>query len=129
MARTKVLNLLLIVSSLIVYLEWGTDNRMFLIEGEMELFSKMFENPLSVIHPFTLLPLFGQVILLVTLFQKAPGKILTYLGMGGLSVLIVFIFFIGLISLNYKITLSTIPFLIVAALVIRNQRTISKLEN
>ena len=121
MTRSKILNLFLILTSFVVYLEWGSDNKMFLIEGEIDLFSKIFSDPLSVIHPFIFLPLIGQLLLLITLFQEEPNRLLTNLGLFGLSVLILFIFFIGIISKNFKIALSTIPFLITAFLIIKKQ--------
>lgn len=112
MTKEKTLNLLLILASFIVYLEWGVDNKMFLFQGEIELFAKFFTNPLSVIHPFTLLPLLGQFLLIVTLFQKNPSKKLIYFGLACLSILILFIFVIGIIGFNLKIIISTFPFLI-----------------
>lgn len=120
--KHKILNLALVFTSLIGYLEWGTNSKMFLFQGEMEILSKLFSDPDSVIHPFTLLPLFGQILLLVTLAQKEPNKILTYIGLGCIGLLLAFMFVIGLISFNYKILLSTIPFLITAVLTIRHLR-------
>ncbi len=119
--KNKILNLGLILTSLIGYLEWGGGNNMFLIQGEIEIVSKLFNNPNSVIHPLTLLPLIGQVILIFTLFQKKPGKLLTFLGMGGIGVLLLLMFVIGLMEVNYKIIASVLPFLVVAILTIRHQ--------
>lgn len=123
--KSKILNLLLIVTSLIGYLEWSGDNQMLLFQGEAEIIHKLFTNPSSVIHPFILLPLIGQIILFVTLFQKKPSKILTYLSMACLGLLLGFMFVIGLLSLNYKIIFSTIPFLTVAVYTIRYLRKIN----
>ena len=120
--KHKILNLALVLTSLIGYLEWGTGSKMFLFQGEMEILSKLFTDPGSVLHPFTLLPLFGQILLLVTLAQKQPGKWLTYIGLACIGILLVFMFVIGLISFNYKILLSTLPFLVTAVLTIRHLR-------
>jgi hypothetical protein len=114
--KKKVLNGCLILTSLLGYLEWGVDNRMFLFQAEIEVLTKLFKDPLSAAHPFTLLPLFGQLILLFTLFQKIPGRLLTFIGLGCLSVLLLFMFLIGVISINYKILLSTVPFVVTAIL-------------
>ncbi len=114
--KKRVLNGCLILTSLLGYLEWGGDNRMFLFQAEIEVLTKLFQDPLSAAHPFTLLPLFGQLILLFTLFQKIPGRLLTFIGIGCLSVLLLFMFLIGVISFNYKILLSTVPFIITAIL-------------
>lgn len=118
----KILNALLIVFSMIAYLEWGKNNSMFLIEGEVEVMQKLFSDPLSVLHPFTIIPLLGQVLLIITLFQKTPGKKITYTGLICISLLLVLVFTIGLITLNYKTILSTLPFLIFAILTIRALR-------
>jgi len=120
--KSKILNLSLILTSLIGYLEWGGNNKMFLFQGEMEIVSKLFNNPTSAIHPFTLLPLIGQILLTFTLFQKNPSKILTFLGFGGIGILLLFMFVIGLMSANFKILISTVPFLVTGILVIRYYR-------
>lgn len=121
--KGKLLNLGLILSSLIGYLEWGTDNSMFLFEAELDILVKLFTDPLSVLHPFTLIPLIGQLVLAYTLFQKEPSKILTYIGMAGIALLLFLMFAIGLMSLNYKIILSTTPFIVVSILTIWHLRT------
>ena len=120
--KSKLLNLGLIVTSLIGYLEWGKDNHRFLFQLEMEVLSKLFKDPLSVIHPFTLLPLIGQILLFITIFQKKPSKLFTYLGMGGIGILLVLMFAIGIMSKNLKILASTIPFLVMGVMVILHYR-------
>lgn len=120
--KRKILNLLLIVTSLIGYLEWGTDRKMFLFQGEWEVLARLLQDPVGVAHPFTLMPLFGQILLLITLFQKQPGRILTFVGLACLSLLLLFMFLIGVLSVNFKILLSTIPFIITGVLVIIESR-------
>lgn len=118
--KTKIYNALLIGTSLFGYLEWGTDNRVFLYEAEGQIILKLFNHPEAVLHPFTVLPMIGQLVLLTTLFQKKPNRILTYTGMAGIGILLVLMFVIGLISFNIKILLSTLPFIIIAILTIRH---------
>jgi hypothetical protein len=120
--KIKILNLLLIITSLLGYLEWGGDNHIFLFQGESEIIYKLFTNPGSVIHPFILIPLMAQILLLITLFQKSPSKKMTYISISGLGLLLGLMFIIGLLSFNFEILLSTFPFLIVAILTIRNLR-------
>ena len=115
----RFLNGAIIVTSLCGYLEWGKENHTFLFQAEAEVLSKLLQDPLSVAHPLTLLPLFGQVLLLITLFQKKPSKVLTFMGLGCLGLLLFFISFIGIISFNWKIFLSTIPFVITAILAVK----------
>jgi len=122
--KSKFLNFLIILTSLLGFLEWGKDKRLFLFQAEAQIISKLFTNPASAIHPLTIAPLVGQIMLLITLFQKTPNKILTFISIGALGVLLGLMFFIGLISLNLKILLSTIPFLIVAFLTINYHRKV-----
>lgn len=111
-AQTKKgINLALLLSFLAGYLEWGNNYHIFIFQAEGELFSKLISNPLSVLHPFTLIPFAGQLILVFTLFQKEPGKWLTFTGLACLSLLMVFLFFIGVIGMRLKIVASVIPFI------------------
>ena len=123
--KSKFLNFLIILTSLLGYLEWGKDKKLFLFQVEAEIISKFFTNPYSVIHPLTIAPFVGQIMLLITLFQSKPNKILTFISIGALGVLLGLMFVIGLISLNLKILFSTIPFLIVVFFTINYHRKIS----
>lgn len=120
--KARIFNALLIISSLFGYLEWGQTNHKFLFQAEAEIFTKFFTEPLKILHPFTVLPFLGQLLLLITLFQKKPSKILTYFGIGGIGILLALMFFIGCIELNLRILLSTVPFLVLAVLTIRQFR-------
>jgi hypothetical protein len=120
--KSKILNFLLIIFSLFGYLEWSGNNHLFLLEAEIEILSKLFVNPKSVIHPFIILPIISQFLLLVTLFQKSVSKKLTYISIFGLGLLVYFLLFVGLISLNYKIVISTIPFVLLSILTILHHK-------
>lgn len=120
--KSKILNLCLIVTPLVGYLEWGTHNKQFLFEVEGEVLMTLFIHPGRIIHPFIILPLFGQLILIMTLFQQRPAKILSYIGLGCIGLLLFFMFVIGLMSLNLKILISTLPFILSTILVIKNNR-------
>lgn len=111
--KSKILNLLLVLTSFAGYLEYGKDSRFFFIQAEAEIFEKLFSNPLSVAHPFVVLPLVGQILLLFTLFQKIPSRRITLIGFWLLAILLGFVFVIGVMGLNAKITLSVVPFWIV----------------
>ncbi len=112
----------LILTSLIGYLEWGGGNHAFLGEIEFEVLSKLISDPVSAIHPFTILPLVGQIILMITLFQKEPNKRMSHIGIALIAFLFVFVLFIGLLSMNWKVMLSTLPFIILAVMHIRISR-------
>ena len=100
---------------------------MFMFQMEAEIFGKLISDPGSVLHPLVLLPLFGQLLLIITLFQARPGKWLTYAGISCIGLLLGFMFVVGLLGFYYKIYLSTLPFIILAIFAIRNIRK-EKLE-
>ena len=126
--KAKILNSLLVVFSLIGYLEWAPNNQMFLFESEAEIIRLLFTSPSDIVHPLILLPLSGQILLVITLFQKQPSKWLTVAGMLGLSILLLFIFFIGVMEMNWKITLSVVPFILTMILTIVHLRRIKRVK-
>lgn len=119
--NAKILNALLIVSSLLGYLEWGNANSSFLFEAEWEVVKGLIANPGSVAHPFTIIPLVGQLLLFISLFQKKPSCTLTYSGIACLGLLLGLIFLIAIMGFNLKILASTLPFILLAAYTIRTQ--------
>jgi hypothetical protein len=124
MPRKKVLNLLLIVTSLFGYLEWGTDSHAFLFQAEAEVLRKFVTSPLETLHPLTILPMLGQLLLVITLFQKTPGRWLTFIGLASIGLLLGLVFVIGLLGLSVPVTLSTVPFLVTSVLTVRAHRSI-----
>jgi hypothetical protein len=120
--KRKLLNLCLLLSSLVGYLEWGTDNRSFLGAMEWHILTKTEGLTDGLTHPFVIIPLLGQLLLIITLFQKTPSKVLTIAGLVCLSLILMFIFFIGLTGMNIKIALSAVPFIISGIAVIYNFR-------
>lgn len=124
--KSKILNFLLVLTSLIGYLEWGEKQKLFLFQAEYEILSKLFKDPFSVLHPFTIIPLAGQSLLLSTLFQKIPNKAITYISIAGIGLLFGLMFIVGLISLKFKILFSTLPFITMAIITIRFHK---KLKN
>jgi len=68
------------------------------------------------------LPVLGQLALLITLFQATPGTRLTYFGIGGIGLLLALMFVIGIIDLNLRVAASTVPFLVLSVVTIRAHR-------
>ena len=116
--KAKLLNTLLLLTSFLGYLEWGKNQNVFLAHAEWDILKKIATSPLSVVHPLIIIPMLSQCLLLFTLFQKKPSKIITYLAIIGLGILFGFISLAGLLSLNIKIVSSTLPFLITALVAI-----------
>lgn len=120
--KSKLLNLGLLITSLFGFLEWGKGNEMFLFQIEWELLNKLFIDPMSVLHPFTMLPMVGQLLLAWTLTQQTVSKRLTFLGIASIGILLLLMFAIGAMSFNIQILASTIPFLVLAAWTIKHHR-------
>jgi hypothetical protein len=117
--HAKILNTLLVLSSLIGYLEWSGNNQLFIFEAEREIILKLFTDTNSVIHPLIIIPIGGQILLVVTLFQKKANKIMTYISIAMLGCLLYLMLFIGIFSFNYKIIISTLPFLFISIAIVR----------
>ena len=107
----KIINLGLLLSFLLGYMEWGGKYHAFILQAEAEVFSKAGSNPISVLHPFTLIPFAGQLLLLYTLFQKQPGKWITFTGLACLSLLMLLLLFIGILALRLKMIAAVFPFI------------------
>lgn len=115
----RILNAVLFISFLIGYLEWGKGNRMFIFQAEAEVLKKAVTEPASVLHPLIILPFIGQGLILFTVFQKNPSRLFSLTGLGCLGLLMSLLFFIGIISQNIRILLSSIPFVVTALLLLR----------
>ncbi|MEK8180842.1 hypothetical protein WMW71_10875 [Flavobacterium buctense] len=110
MSLFKKIILGLFLSSFIGYLEWGKESE-FMGEIEFDLLFKMSDSPEIFLHPFILLPLLGQIILLVSLLVPKPKFWLVLLASTGIALLFLMLLFIGLLNWNPKITLFALPFI------------------
>ena len=117
--KSKLFSILLLITSLLGYLEWSGNNHIFLYQAETEVLQKLFTKPISILHPFTIFPILGQLCLIVTIFQRLPNKKLIYFSIFALGILLVFMFIVGIIALKYRIIISTIPFILASFMTIR----------
>ena len=117
MSSVNVLKLFIagvIVSFLFCYLEWGNDKSGFLFQIQYQIIRDNLWR--SLLHPLVILPFLGQVILLMTLLQNNPIKLLVRIGILFESSLALIILIVGLLTLKYRIILSTLPFLFFAVI-------------
>lgn len=110
MSLLKKIVLGLFLSSFIGCLEWGKQSE-FIFEIEYDLLLKISDTPEAFLHPFILLPLLGQIVLLVSFLVPKPKFWLVLLASTGIALLFLILLFIGLLDWNPKITLFTLPFL------------------
>ena len=125
--RMRIFLLGLILSSFLGYLEWGTDQRMLLGQIEWEILSKLFRDPVSVLHPFIVLPLAGQILLIIAVFKPVKWLIIT--GISGIGLLMLLLFFIGLLGANWRVILGSLPFLFLATLTLIHWRKMNRDRN
>ncbi len=100
----------MLASTFTVYLEWGTDQSSFLIEAEWTVFKKITSTPLEVLHPFTVLPLIGQIWLLMLILKTSYRNWQYYVSIGLLASLIGMISLSGILSINLWTIISVTPF-------------------
>ncbi len=122
----KWLILALLTSSLFGYLEWGTGQHALLAEVEWDVFAKLFTTPSAILHPLIILPLLGQMMLILALFPSKWTPWLIWSGMVSIGLLFFFILVIGLMVQNAMIILSALPFSVLTVLTIRNEKIINK---
>jgi len=115
--QVRILSLIIFLSSLCPYLTWGGNNREFLGQMEFEMFYNLFISPQSLLHPMIIVPLLGQLMVIIFGVVHIKPKLVA-IGIICLSVLIGFILFIGFFSANLTTILSCLPFLIFAILLI-----------
>ncbi|OYU83439.1 MAG: hypothetical protein CFE24_11385 [Flavobacterium sp. BFFFF2] len=120
MKTEKKLLAFLLISSCLGYLEWG-DQHQFLAEMEWEVLTKAWDDPISALHPFTIIPLVGQLLLFWALFQRKSHYPLQYVAIASLFLLLGFMSFIGFMSLNMRVLVSTFPFLLGVGLYVKHR--------
>lgn len=120
--RIKALLILIILASLLGYMEWGQNNTAFIFEAEFQIIKGLFTDITSVIHPLTIIPLIGQLVLLFALFRKSPSKSLIYVGVFAIGILYILLLLVGLIAMRFSTILSTLPFFTILILLIKQIR-------
>ena len=109
--RMRLILFFLIITPLFCYLEWGGGQSSFLYEIEWQLLSFQSRDGSSLTHPLVLLPVAGQLVLLVNLFRPKPSRKAGIVGILLIAPLLLMILLSGALSLNMRILLSVVPFL------------------
>lgn len=104
----KLFTLLLLISFLICYLQWP-GHSMFVFQLECEVLFGEHDKIDSFMHPAILLPFVGELFFIFALFQNKHWPIASGIILCGLLVL--FFLLVGILGLNWKIIVSTLPFL------------------
>jgi hypothetical protein len=107
----RLINLGLLFSSLICYLEWRGGNSTFLFQIEYDLFFDRGVRLNAFASPLVFIPLLGQVLVLFSGVKRKPNVTLTLVGMIFIGMLVGLVLAAGLMSANFKIIVSTLPFI------------------
>ena len=108
--QQRLLNIGILLSFLVCYLEWGRGNSAFVAQVEYQILVGRPEVA-NFAHPMIAIPALGQLVVLYTLFQKTPSRRLTSVGIVLMGVLVLLLALIGVLSTNARIGASTLPFL------------------
>jgi len=101
-----------LVSFLFCYLEWGGGNSAFIYEAAYQILSLQGDVIGNFSHPAILIPFCGQLIFLYLLFSNSSSKRLAWIGWSMMAILVLLLLVIGLMGQNFRIVLSTLPFLL-----------------
>lgn len=105
------INLGLLITFLFCYLEWPPNNSAFIFQGEYEIFTNTKNLVSNFTHPLILLGLIAQLILIYAFINPKVSTKLNHLGVIILTPIVLLFFVVGLLSFNFKIMGSTLPFL------------------
>jgi hypothetical protein len=106
----RLVNLGVVLSFLLCYLEWGGGHSAFVAQVEHQVLVGKPEAQ-NFAHPMIAIPFIGQLLVLFTLFQKTPSHRLASIGIILMGVLVLLLAVIGVSSSNVRIASSTVPFL------------------
>lgn len=108
----RLINLGLLISFLFCYLEWPPNNAAFIFQGEYEVFSNTKNWVSNFTHPLILLGLLAQLILIYAVINPKINRKMNHLGVAVLTPIVLLFFVVGFLSLNTKVIVSTLPFLV-----------------
>jgi hypothetical protein len=106
----RLINGAIVLGSLLPYLEWGGGNAALLGQMEYTLLFGGETSPETFLHPMVALPLAGQLLVLIPVFQHTPSRRMTTIGVMLLSLLIGLVIIGGVLTMNGRSLLSTVPF-------------------
>jgi len=112
------LKLLLFLSFFLCYLEWGHGHSAFLFQVAYTIFFEKLSIA-NFFHPLVFGSFLSLLILLISLFANIHPKV-EKAAVIILTLLVIFFLFIGIISLQYKVILSTLPYLFLANYYFKN---------
>lgn len=112
----RLLNIAMLLSFLLGYMEWGGGNSAFIADVEWTVFTSGDNFLNNLFHPVILPGFVGQGLLLYAAVAKRPRKWINVTGIVLLSLIMLLILFTGVVSASLWIILSVLPFFAFAVL-------------
>ena len=106
----KIINIGLILSFQLCYLEWP-NNASFIFQAEYEIFTKTEQLIKNFMHPIILIGFASQAFILFAAIFKNFNSRLNFIGVISLTPIVLIFLAVGFISFNFKIIISTIPYM------------------
>ena len=107
----RIIIVLLILSILFLYFEWGGNNKAFAFQMIGDIFSSGKE---SLFHPLILLPLLGIIGLLYSLFKTNGSKKILWISILMPGVLVLLTLIVSLMSVNLKMAVAPVVFILLS---------------
>lgn len=126
--QLRLTNLLLLISFFFIYLEWGHGSSSFMFDVLREMFDKKDDLLSTLLHPVVLPTLVGLILLLTCVLLPRINRWFNLLAVLLPSAIVAFVFLIGVFGMNARITLSTLPFILVSIQYFRIRRQIRKTQ-
>lgn len=111
MIMRRLLNILLLLTFQLGYMEWPPHNSMFVFQATYEIFSKTDTLLSNLMHLIILLGFLAQLVLLLSAIVPQSNKKINALGILVLGILILLFLLISILSKNLKMFLATLPYL------------------
>ena len=115
MPSNRLFALLCLVSTFILYFEWG-EQQQFLIQMEGEVILQSFQNPKNLLHPLILLPLIGQFLFLFIAIYPNARRILPIIAVSFFGLLVFIVLLAGVSGQNFKIIGLALPYVLISSL-------------
>ena len=112
----RIINIGLVLAFSLCYMEWGQGNSSFIFQTEYTLFTESEKLLSSITHPLILAGLIGQTLLLISATRNTPNRIANMAGILILSPVVLLVLLAGGLSLNVKMIISALPFVVLAVI-------------
>jgi len=116
---TRLINILLLIACLSCYIDWGHDGSEFLFQMEFDILRSLISQSTNI--PLVIFfPLIGEALIIVSLFinDERKSQMSTSVGLVILSLVVLPIFVLGIFTSKLYSILSTLPFFVLAAVII-----------